>query len=202
MRSILVVIVVGLVIALWGVTQYGKQQYKERVRLEANQRALLQEQRSYKVRDSLNSASVEVLTLKIGEFKKYFGEINSLIKDMGVRVKRVESVSQNTTQSDYKVTAPVVDTLIRYSDTTALTTASAINYYSPHIEMKGVIVDSVFHGEITTFDTLTQIIHRVPRKFLFIKYGTKEIRQEIVSSNPHSQITYSKTIDIKRNRGR
>ena len=37
-----------------------------------------------------------------------------------------------------------------------------------------------------------------PRRFLFIRWGTKALRQEIISSNPHTRIVYSEYIRIER----
>ena len=47
---------------------------------------------------------------------------------------------------------------------------------------------------IESVDTLRQIVHRVPRRFLFIRFGTKAVRQEIVSSNPHTRIVYAEYV--------
>jgi len=38
----------------------------------------------------------------------------------------------------------------------------------------------------------------LPRRFLFIRYGTKAIRQEMVSSNPHTQLVYTEYIEFTR----
>lgn len=51
---------------------------------------------------------------------------------------------------------------------------------------------------IESRDTLRQIVHRIPRRFLFIRWGTKALRQEIISSNPHTRIVYSEYIRIER----
>ena len=46
-------------------------------------------------------------------------------------------------------------------------------------------------------DTIKQIVHRVPKKFLFIKYGTKGIKQEVVSKNPHTKIVFTEYRELK-----
>ena len=51
-------------------------------------------------------------------------------------------------------------------------------------------------ADIETFDTITAIVHRIPRKFLFFRFGTKEIRQEVVCANPHTRITTNTKVDI------
>ena len=47
-------------------------------------------------------------------------------------------------------------------------------------------------------DTLRQAVHRIPRRFLFIRWGTKALRQEIVSTNPHTRIVYAEYVKIER----
>lgn len=37
---------------------------------------------------------------------------------------------------------------------------------------------------------------RVSQRFLFIRWGTKAIRQEVVSSNPHTRIVYTDYIKL------
>ncbi len=51
--------------------------------------------------------------------------------------------------------------------------------------------------KVQSVDTLIQVVHRVTRQFWFIKWGTKAIRQDIVSKNPHSQIVYTEYIELK-----
>ncbi|WP_353739197.1 DUF6549 family protein, partial [Muribaculum intestinale] len=52
--------------------------------------------------------------------------------------------------------------------------------------------------DVVSCDTIKQIIHRVPKKFWFIKWGCKAIRQEVVSTNPHTKITYTEYIELKK----
>jgi hypothetical protein len=47
-------------------------------------------------------------------------------------------------------------------------------------------------------DTLTTVLHRVPKRFLFFRYGTKEVRMTVRSSNPHTHLTYSKSVTLER----
>lgn len=170
---------------------------QDRGRLRDNQNALLGEIKTYKVRDSLNAISVQALTLKNNEFSTHFEEMTALIEDMNLKLKRVESISQAATQSNYRISAPVRDTILISVDSSA-TRARTVNYSSPHIEFHGIVAGDKFDGEIHTYDTLTQVLHRVPRKFLFIRWGTKEVRQEVVSSNPHTELTFSRIIKLQK----
>ncbi len=60
-----------------------------------------------------------------------------------------------------------------------------------------VTADSVL-CRVESTDTLRQVVHRIPRRFLFIRWGTKALRQEIVPSNPHTRIVYSEYVKIER----
>ena len=48
--------------------------------------------------------------------------------------------------------------------------------------------------------SLHQVVHRVPRKFIFIPYGTKAIRQEVWLSNPNTELVYTEYIELSRHK--
>ena len=66
------------------------------------------------------------------------------------------------------------------------------------LTLDGYIKAREFIGKIESRDTLVQVVHRVPRRFLFFRYGTKGIRQEIMSKNPHTKINYSRYIKLTK----
>ncbi len=175
----------------WGVAQK-----RERQRLEANQAAFLEKEREYILRDSLNAVSIGMMTLKTAEFSEHFSEMAALVRDMGLRLKRIENISQNAMRSDYAITAPVRDTIIAV-DSATFAKGLSLSYKSPWIELGGTITEGTFEGTVVTYDTLTQVVHRIPKRFLFLRFGTKELRQEIVSSNPNTRLTYSRSITIE-----
>ncbi len=68
----------------------------------------------------------------------------------------------------------------------------------PWNHVEGVIVGDSVTCTLRTTDTIRQVIHRVPRRFLFFRFGTRALRQEIISSNPHNTIIYSELIKIDK----
>ena len=50
----------------------------------------------------------------------------------------------------------------------------------------------MFHGSITAVDTLDIIVHRIPKRFLFFRFGCKQVRMDIISRNPHTRLTYAR----------
>ena len=72
------------------------------------------------------------------------------------------------------------------------------SHHTPWVHIEGEVRRDTLLLDYHSIDTLHQIVHRVPRKFLFFRFGTKAIRQEIISSNPHTKIVYSEYIELRR----
>ena len=52
------------------------------------------------------------------------------------------------------------------------------------VRVEGAVTADSVLCRVESADTLRQVVHRIPRRFLFIRWGTKALRQEIVPSNP------------------
>ena len=63
-------------------------------------------------------------------------------------------------------------------------TLRRFRWRDPWVTVEGSIGRDSVECRIRSVDTLRQVVHRVPRRFLFIRWGTKALRQQIVSSNP------------------
>ncbi len=180
-------------IALWQSVAYGVRMRTECRRLAANQAALMGRLEHYRVRDSLSAAGVEVLTLRAGELRRHCASLSALVHDMGIKLRRLESVAQVAVQSDYAFETPARDTVVMQAGPVP---AQALRYDNGHMRLDGIVAGGMFHGTVLSRDTLTQVVHRIPRRLLFLRWGTRELRQEIVSSNPHTQVTYSRYIKV------
>lgn len=196
MNKIKIIGIAILVITIILLAVFLNQIIKEKNRLSDNQTSLLQTTRHYKTLDSLNVASVEKLTLSNQEFKSYNEALVKTVESLNIKVKRLQSVSQTSIKTEYLVKTEVRDSLIYRSSIPD--TIKCINHKEPWLKMAGCIQNKIFTGTIEIPDTIVQVVHRVPRKCLFIKYGTKAIRQEVISKNPHTQVVYAKYIEFKR----
>jgi Family of unknown function (DUF6549) len=180
---------------------------KERQRVEFNQDALLQkEQERYTAiingKDSINVLSTSQLRLTKREAKENRDSLVGIIKDLHIRLNRVQSVTTSTTSVDVNFDAPIVDrpVLITKHDTTYIDTMKCIEYKDAYNLFSGCIDgDTLRNARIKTVIPLTQVIHRVPKFeiFGFIKIGTKGIKQEMFCDNPHATIEYSESISFK-----
>ena len=184
-----------LLFAVWFYREQWQQERAGRIRLAANQAVLLSDLQTYRISDSLNAARVDVLTMTVGEFRKGFSDMQGILKEMNVKIKRLETVAITGTETSYYITAPVRDSLVFVPVPDTLKT---LKYSDNWLTLDGYIKAREFIGKIESRDTLVQVVHRVPRRFLFFRYGTKGIRQEVVSKNPHTTINYSRYIKLQK----
>lgn len=155
--------------------------------------------RFYKTRDSLHAAGVGQLKMRLDEYRQLRAGDARLIESLKIRLRRVESVGVHATESRYEIAVPAVPDGIGNRMETgkqAVPAARRFAYRSPWVDLHGMLRHDSMTLTLATADTLVQVMHRVPRRFLFFRYGTKAIRQEIVSRNPHTRITYSETVDL------
>ena len=130
------------------------------------------------------------------------------IRNLGIKIRRLESVATTLSESALHITAPLRDTIIERDtillcDTIRLRdTIRLFRWEDSWVKIEGSIAEDEITCKVESIDTLRQIVHRIPRRFLFIRYGTTAIRQEIISSNPHTQIVYSEYIELSRRRKR
>ncbi len=179
------------IVAAWGVGQY-----HEAERLDNNVIALAEEVRIYRTRLDESAASVRALQLRCDEFRRMHAADERRIRELGIKIKRVESVSTVASESDVSFSLPLRDSVV------AGDAMRTFSWRDPWVRVEGLIRHDSVRCRVESVDTLRQVVHRVPRRFLFIKYGTKAIRQEITSSNPHTQIVYAEYIELKKSRKR
>ena len=174
--------------------------YGENQRLERNQHSLFSDIEFYQTRAGESAASVEALELELDEFREHRAADIERIKALDIRLRRAESFAMSATESHYEATLPLRDTIIIRD--TIRDTVRMFEGGDRWSKIRGIInVDSIAYT-LHSVDTLYQVVHRVPRRFWFIRYGTKAIRQEIVSSNPHTQLVYTEYIELPRRRRR
>lgn len=166
---------------------------REVARLEETQRALSEEVARYTTRLGDSAVSCRVLRLRCREFEALRARDAAEIRSLGIRLKRAEAVAHTNLSTAVAVAAPLRDT-VRLYDTVRL-----FRWRDPWVEVTGEVVRDSMHCWVQSVDTLLQVIHRVPRRFWFIRWGTKAIRQEIVSKNPHTRVVYAEYVALERN---
>ena len=164
----------------------------EHERLERNQRALLSKVETYKTRADEWAATAEVLELKLSELRQARREDAKRIKELGIRLREVESYARSVTQKRGGATLPLRDTVIIRDTVKIFSSGRGQSYLS------GMVHNDSITYHFTSTDTIYQVVRRVPRRFLFFRYGTKAIHQDVWTSNPTTKVVYTEYIELKK----
>ena len=168
-------------------------------RLMGNQESLMADVRLYETRAGESAASVARLQLTYDELERNYQAMCEEARNQSIKVKRLQSASQTATNTDVSIQATVKDSIVyRWRDRFIDTLKVFAWKDPPWIRVSGMIDSGNVSLDIHATDTITQIVHRVPKRFLFFRFGTKAIRQEVVSKNPYTTIIYSKYIELTK----
>lgn len=169
-----------------------------RKRLEENLAALSHQ---LSQADSLASAHLSIMRMRLtrGELRESRPELVRHSKALGLRLRRVKTLSTTHLST-------LLDTLALLPDSLPLHHASlADSLPKLHYRLDDGWVSAQLtlsnkgaHWQISSHDTLRQVVHRVPHQWWIFRWGTRAIRQEITSSNPHTKIVYSEYIELER----
>ena len=192
-------------------------------RLRSNIAALDEGITYYRTRLDASAASVARMQLTISELRRERRHDTEQIRSLGLRLRRVESYATAATGTSVALTLPITSdtaTIMPQSqhDSTLLgreereggeeqqgrqrqearASSRRFTYTTPWLHIAGVLRGDTLNLDYQMVDTLRQVVHRVPRRFLFFRFGTKGIRQEVWSSNPHTRLVYSEYIELGR----
>ena len=199
MKKYLIIICLALAVLCAWLGQALSRCNKDRERLQNNQNALMQEVRLYETKLGESAASVQRLQLTKDELEGKYKAICQEASDLGIKLKRLQSVSQTTTQAEIHAKAEIRDSIVYKPEIHLVDTLKAFSWKDPPWAfVEGVIDSGKVDLSISTNDSIIQLVHRVPKKFLFFRFGTKAIRQEVISKNPHNRIRYSEYIELTK----
>ncbi|MCW4111176.1 DUF6549 family protein [Segatella copri] len=149
-------------------------------------------------------ASVSAITLKTSDLKRSPDSLLAVNrKELKIKNSRImaAATTSTTTRVDVKAAIRPVphDTCSRsLSGLYRPPDVSQVSWSDPWITLRGDIEGDSMLVHIESRDTLQMIVHRVPKKFLFFRYGTKGVRLSVVGQNPHSQLSYPRIIMFKK----
>lgn len=172
----------------------------ENRRLVQNQTALAAEVAHYRTQAGQEAASAQVLRLRCGEFEALRAADAKEIRRLGLKIRRLEAAAKTVTATEAEIRTPLRDTVVvRSGDPHPVRDSVRLfRWRDPWVTVEGRIGRDSAVCRIRSIDTLRQVVHRIPRRFLFIRWGTKALRQEIVSTNPHTRIVHAEYVKIER----
>lgn len=187
---IIVAIVATIVATILGIEIRNKN--LECRRLEQNQHALLSDIETFKTKADEWACTTEILELEIKELRRARSEDVKRLKEMGIRLKHAESYAKSIAQHRNSATLPLHDSIVEND------TVHTFHTQQGNTELHGLIRNDSISYTLQSTDTLYQVIHRVPHRFLFFRYGTRAIHQTVWSSNHNTKIIYNEYIELKQ----
>lgn len=195
MKKILIYIIVALILGCVGLTTALRKSNADKERFKANQAALLARVDSFTTENGKSAAEASKSTLTVDELKKSNERLRMVADDLGIKLKRAQSASTSATKTEIKIVTQVRDSIV-YRDS-VITPIKVFDWRDAWTNVHGEIERDSVDLSVQSVDTLTTIVHKIPHKFWFIKWGCKAIKQTVVSSNPHTKITYTEYIEVK-----
>lgn len=168
--------------------------------LKSNVITLIEGVEQYTVKDSLQAATIANLELSLYQYKKYREEDEKLIKSLKIDNKRLKGVISTQTESYYQHTALLRDSVKMLLTPDSVPTTIPIKtasysdrWHSLNVTIEGDSLDYI----LKTKESLLITNHIVPKRFLFIKYGCKEVRTDVVSRSPYAEDINIESITIR-----
>lgn len=182
----LFIIMLGMVCTISFQAKYIKKQKANIERLDGNVTALTTDINHFKVNDSLNAATIQSLNITVSEFKDMNIEAKKTIDALNIKYKRLLKVNQTITQENQDLLLnKTIDTLI-LKDTIVKTVSAS--YRSSYLDLDIYDLGNQYQVKYESRDTIDQILENIPKKFLFIRYGTKGFKTTYVNRNPNAKI--------------
>lgn len=177
---------------------------EERRRHSANSEALVAQNNSLRTALSSTNLSLQRLRMTVGELEEFRREDAQLIEQMGIKLRRARSLTllEGITKLEEEVlTAGRGDTLAAEleGERVALLSdsLSRLVWRDAWVGLDVAVTGRGARLSLEVRDTLFQVVHRVPHRWWIFSWGTKAIRQEIRSSNPHTRLVYAEYIEIE-----
>lgn len=167
----------------------------ENQRLNQNIVVLTSDVELYRTRSGESAAEVRSLRLRQSELEQTNEALTDQIDQLKIRLRHINSLATAATQTVVEFSTQIPDTVLRRP---VVDTIRLPLYTDTWNSVQATLIGDRIEGRFSSVDTLHQVVYRVPHRFLFIRYGTKELRQVITSSNPSTRLVYSSHITIER----
>lgn len=199
MKRYLLIAIVALLAVAGGAIHRCQQLKTDNERLHGNQSALMADVELYKTKAGENAAKVQRLQLTASEFESQCADLKAEVERLGIKTKQLQQVIASSSQTKVEVRTQVKDSIVYVPLLAKLDTLKCFEFNDGWVRANGCIDSSGhFEGEFESNDSLLIVAHRVPKRFLFFRWGCKRVELDIVNTNPHAQIKYARYIDFTK----
>ena len=147
-------------------------------------------------------ASVPALNIRPSEFRRSGDSLLKITKSAGIKPSRISEAATAATTTSANIITPIwhspdvasiaTDSLHQNNSLRPPDSLACFSWHDAWLSLSGCVSDSLFRGSVSSTDTLDIIVHRIPKRFLFFRFGCKQVRMDIISRNPHTRLTYAR----------
>lgn len=199
MKKCLIIAIVALLAVAGGAIHRCKQLKADNERLRGNQSALMADVELYKTEAGENAAKVQRLQLTASEFESQCADLRNEVEQLGIKTKYLQQVIASNSQTKVEVRTVVKDSIVYVPSLARLDTLKCFEFNDGWVRAEGCIDSGGnFEGEFESNDSLLIVAHRVPKRFLFFRWGCKRVELDIVNRNPHAKINYARWVEFSK----
>jgi hypothetical protein len=187
-KLILTVInVASILLAVFAVRQCQRQTNIAEVE-RANVSTLIDSVKIYRHQLGYSVAEVGRLRISADDNNALTEALRRELNEIDLQLKRAQAVAHVGSESNYNITTTLKDSV----------NGKTFDYSDRWIDLSGNLKGDSISIFAKTRDSILMVVHRVPRKFLFFKFGTKAVKMTVVSKNPNSIIKYTNFIEFTK----
>ena len=179
----------------------------DRNRLLQNQTQLLQAQDNTpdttRTADGRSQLTTPTLTLKPDEFLASGDPLLQRARAMHIRPSRITQAATAAAETHTNITASITTDSFTYTDAystlTGILHTDSSTPFTPSLPLPPTsTLQQRIQLQLTTHDTLDIIVHRIPRRFLFLRFGCRAVKLTISPRNPKTHLTYARFYKIQK----
>lgn len=192
-------LIIALAISIIGGTWYiGKLSNKNK-RLQSNQEALLKECDTLRTENGMSMARVKQLELTANEFEESCTQLAEQVAELGIKNSRLQFLVHANSATAVRIDTITRDSIIYIKEEGYTDTLRCFEFDDGWVQANGCINKAGrLQADFVSNDTLLVVAHRVPKRFLFFRFGCKYIELNVTTSNPHTRLESARYIKFTK----
>lgn len=195
----LLLLVALLAISVIVSTRYIRELKQQNKRLESNQEALLMECDTLRTNNGKSMAKVRELELTANEFEESCTQLAEQVAELGVKNSRLQALLQAGSATTVRIDTVMRDSIIYIKEEGRADTLRCFEFDDGWVQANGCINKAGrLQANFVSNDTLLMVAHKVPKRFLFFRWGCKYIEIDVTTSNPHTRLESARYIKFTK----
>lgn len=197
-KAIIFLVLALAISIIGGAWKIGELRAKNK-RLQSNQEALLKECDTLRTENGMSMARVKQLELTANEFAENCTQLAEQVAELGIKNSRLQFLVHANSATAVRIDTITRDSIIYIKEEGRTDTLRCFEYDDGWVQANGCINKAGrLQADFVSNDTLLVVAHRVPKRFLFFRYGCKYIELNVTTSNPHTRLESARYIKFTK----